>query len=172
MMKKIFFVFLLMVTSVITANAQSLTGKKWFTYLSDAEDEVLIISFYEDGGCMPVIGQEGGMKQEDMSILFHFTLAIPGSYKVDNNHLLCDFDYDGAVVEIEYDISGVDESTKPLIESMLKPEIEKMKPEAKQELWLLMPKMDAMNIVSLTDDTLILVDKDGTKWTFNVVPEE
>ena len=171
-MKKTFIAFLLLVATLITANAQSLKGKMWYRYLSDYENLVLMLSFKEGpdtlADCLAVVGYDQGEKIEDMSIIIHSALPVAGRYAIEGKYLIYAFDEDGDV-NVEYEIIGGDENARRSVEAMLKSEIEEefiknVKPQMLEEL----PKRGTMKIASLTNDTLILVDKEGNQVTYHV----
>lgn len=173
-MKKTFIAFLLLVATLITANAQSLMGKRWYRYLSDRENLALMLSFKEGpdtlADCFAIVAVSAEMKVEDISVIIHFALPVGGSYAIEGKYLIYAFDEDGEL-NVDLEIIGGDENAKRLVESALKPEIEAYKKEIKPQMLEELPKRATMKIVSLTNDTLILDDEKGNQVTYYIVPD-
>ena len=172
-MKKTLFTLMLMLASVMTINAQSLTSNPWMAVSDELKDAVLMLSFEDDGTCVMVMA--GEMVEEDagMKMVISMAAKLPGSYILKGKDLTISFDKDKAEFNFDYDIQGVDEQTKKLIDAMIKPELEKQKPEMKKML------KDApffngetFKVVSIDNEKLILTDSNGVENVFVAVPNE
>ena len=132
-MKKIFFTFMLMLASVVAVNAQSLTGKVWFTNSSVDQNESSFVLFFEDDGtCAVAVGADQVMAEAGMKMTISLTAKVNGTYTLNGKNLKMKLDNENVDFTVDYDIEGVDASTKKMMDSMIKPELEKQKPMLKK----------------------------------------
>ena len=167
-MKKTFFTLVLIIASIVTVNAQSLTGKYWCTMVPDEDGQQLALEmkFENNGACEITIATVQDMKESGMKMSFAIELDIPGTYKLDGKDLSVNLNNEKAKIDLDVDIEGVDAQTKAMMIKMIKPELEKGKAEAKKELLKELPNMGNMKIVSLDNHRLILADSTGAEMTF------
>ena len=172
-MKKTFFALMLMLVSVVTINAQTLTSNPWMTVLPGNDDVVVLLSFDNDGTCALAIANEEVQEEDVMKLTITVTATIPGTYTLNNNSLNIKLDKEKADLNFDYEIEGVDGQAKKMIEAMLKPELEKQKPEMKKEILQDLPlsNMETIKVVSIDKEKLVLADDSGQEMTFVPVPE-
>ena len=171
-MKKTFFALMLMLVSVVTINAQTLTSNPWMTVLPGNDNVVVLLSFDNDGTCALVIANEEVQEEDVMKLTITVTAMIPGAYTLNGDNLNIKLDKEKADLNFDYEIEGVDGQAKKMVEAMLKPELEKQKPMLKNEVLKSIPDMGNLTIVSLSNDELVLANEDGEELTFKVAPEE
>ena len=172
-MKKTFFTLMLLLASALAINAQSLTSNPWFTMLEmDGDEAAFVINFDADGTCAIVFGADEVMDEDGMKMTISMTAMVPGTYKLDGKNLSITLDEAGANVDVDYAIEGVDAATKKMMDAMIKPELEKQKPELKKTVMSGMPKMGNMKVVSVSKEKLVLADEEGTEMTFMPAPDE
>ncbi|MBP5688902.1 MAG: hypothetical protein J6X22_09730 [Muribaculaceae bacterium] len=172
-MKKTFFTLMLMLVSAVVINAQSLTSNAWMTVLPIEDVESgLVINFKTDGTCVLAMAFD---ETEDlgsgMKMTIQMTVMMPGTYTLNDKDLNVIFDRDNAETEIGYEIAGVDDATKKMMDSMLKPELEKQKPELTKQLLGMLPDMNNMKVVSVSNEKLVLADEGGNEMTFDPAPD-
>ena len=167
-MKKTLFTLLLIIASIVTVNAQSLTGKEWCTMIPDEDGQqiALEMKFENNATCEIEIAAVQDMKESGMKMSIAMELDIPGTYKLDGKDLDINLDKDKAKIDIDVDFEGVDAQTKAMMMQMIKPELEKGKAEAKKELFKILPNMSNMKVVSLDNHRLVLADSTGAEMTF------
>ena len=167
-MKKAVFTLMLMLASVVAVNAQSLTGKDWCTMIPDEDGTQIALQMTlekNDISKVKVIAVQD-MSESGMKMSFAMELDVPGSYMLDGKNLKINLDKEKSKVDVGIDIEGVDAKTKAMMESMMKPEIEKGKDELKKELLKVVPNMENMKIVSLDNNRLVLADSTGAEMEF------
>lgn len=170
-MKKTIFTLMLMLASVVVINAQSLNGT-WRTTLPVADEEIpMVLDFADDGSCILGLLISQDMGDAGMKMILNASLMMPGIYTRNGERLKFTFDRNNAEVEIDYVIDGVDEQTKKMMDSMIKPEIEKMKPDFMKEVLPSIPDLGEMKIVSLTNESLELAGADGLIMKFEPYKE-
>ena len=167
-MKKTFFTLMLMLASALAINAQSLTGKDWCTMIPDEDGSeiALEMTFENNGACVVKIVAVEEMKEGDMKMNIGVEVDVHGTYKLNGKDLKIDLAKEKAKVDIDIDIEGVDAQTQTMMKSMMKPELEKGKDEAKKELLKLLPDLDNATVVSLDNNRLVLADQSGKELTF------
>lgn len=171
-MKKSIFTLMLVLASTLAMNAQSLTSNAWFTTIDlDGDETYFVINFNEDGTCANALAFDQVMNESGMKMTLSITAMMPGTYKLDGKDLKISLDEDKSTVDVDYSIEGVDDATKKMMDAMIKPELEKGKPELKQLILSGIPKMGNMKIVSLSKDKLVLADDGGNEMTFMPAPE-
>ena len=172
-MKKTFFTLMLMLASVVVINAQSLNGT-WSTMLPVNDEEIpLVLDFADDGSCILglLVSQDMRDAGMGMKMILNASLMMPGIYTRNGERLKFTFDRNNAEVDIDYVIDGVDEQAKKMMDSMIKPEIEKMKPDFMKEVLPSIPDLGEMKIVSLTNESLELAGADGLIMKFEPYKE-
>ena len=167
-MKKTFFTLMLMLASVLAVNAQSLTGKDWCTMIPDKDGTkvALQMTFDKNSTCEIKLVAVQEMSESGMKMNIGMELDVPGTYKLDDKNLKMNLNKEKSKVDIDIDIEGVDDQTKAMMKSMMKPEIEKSKGEIKKELLKEVPELENMKIVSLDNNRLVLADSTGAEMEF------
>lgn len=167
-MKKTFFTLMLMLASVLAVNAQSLTGKDWCIIIPDEDGTKIAfqMTFDKNGTCEVELVAVQDMSESGMKMSIGMELDIPGTYKLDDKNLKMNLNKEKSKVDIDIDIEGVDDQTKAMVKSMMKPEIEKGKNEVKNELLKVVPELENMKIVSLDNNKLVLADSTGSEMEF------
>ncbi|MBO4722160.1 MAG: hypothetical protein J5629_04420 [Muribaculaceae bacterium] len=172
-MKKTFFTLMLVLASVVAINAQSLIGKVWFTNSSIDQNESSFVLFFEDDGtCAVAVAADQVMNESGMKMTISLTAKVNGTYTLNGKDLEMKLDKENADFTVDYEIEGVDASTKKMMDSMIKPELEKQKPVLKNEVIKSIPDMGNLKVVSLSNDELKLANEDGEELTFKPAPEE
>lgn len=164
-MKKLFALFML-VSMVVAAQAQSLTGVNWFTDMSDEEaDGGLMMLFEPEGACAVTLLLVQGNEEITMS----FTYMVPGVYSVDGNELSVILLTDCAEITAEIDTEGMTDEQKEMVK-LLQPVLDAQKEQLKAGLaenfdW----DDERFTITELTDTRLVLTDSDGKEMVFTPV---
>lgn len=172
-MKKTFFAIMLMLASVVALNAQNLTGHPWLMSPSFDDGAMLVLNFDDNGNCVMAVSGEESEDESGMKITFNIAIALPGSYAVNGNKMRLDFDPDNVDVNIDYDVEGVDAQTKKMLDSMLKPEIEKLKPVMTKEMLKEIPNLISGELtISLSSGKLVLISNDGNEVSFVPAPTD
>ena len=167
-MKKTLFTLLLIIASIVTVNAQSLTGKEWCTMVPDEDGQQIAVEmkFENNGTCEIELAAIQDMKEGGMKMSIGIELEVPGTYKLDAKDLKINLDKGKAKIDFDIDFEGVDDQTKAMMMQMIKPELEKGKAEAKKEMFKVLPDMGNMKVVSLDSHRLVLADSTGAEMTF------
>ena len=167
-MKKLLFTLMLMLTSAIVLHAQSLAGKQWYTKLADEEgtDVVVALTFDDTGACELMVGSVYEMKEDGVPIEITGSVTVPGTYSLNDKDLKLNLERGKAVVDLDYEIKGLDAKTKARMDKEIRAEIDGMKNEFKKEMLDGKPKMHNMKIVSLEKKKLILKDDEGDEIPF------
>ncbi|MBR5030443.1 MAG: hypothetical protein IKX63_05010 [Muribaculaceae bacterium] len=152
-MKKTFFAIMLMLASVVTLKAQSLTETAWLTNIPDEENAEMVLNFDDDGSCYIIFTKVEVDEENGMSI--RVSMTVPGVYTRDDNMLDVNFNKEEASINIDYTMEGLDAHTKAMMDAMILPELKKMEPEIKKNLLEAVPS-GAMEIMMLTDVELLL----------------
>jgi len=73
---------MLMLVSVLALNAQSLTGKEWFTKLSpdDGGEVFVTLTFEKNGTCEMLVATDYQIKQDGVPISVAGGVTVPGTY--------------------------------------------------------------------------------------------
>lgn len=160
---------MLMLASMIAINAQSLTGKQWYTVMpaDGGQDVVVGVTFEESGTCELLIAAQHEVKEGGMPITITAGVSVPGTYKHKGDKLKINFDRDKAEADVDYEIEGIDAATKALVDEELRPQLEGLKGELKKEMLNGMPEIDDLKIVELTATRLVVKDSAGDEMTFN-----
>jgi len=170
-MKKTLFTLMLMLASVVAVNAQSITSSSWMA----VEDEVAIMFDFQDNGACTV-AFAGEEVEEEAGVKIRFTMAamVPGTYTLYGNVLNLKLDSDKSDINIDYSVEGMDAETKKMLDAYLLPELEKEKPKMKKELLEELPwdKTDAIKVISISNDKLVLADEDGEQIILVAVPKK
>ena len=162
-MKKLLFTLMLMLTSAIALNAQSLAGKQWYTKFADeaGEEVVVALAFDEEGNCELLVGSEYEIKEDGVPINLVGSVTIPGTYTLDGKNLKLNLDRGKAEAELDYEIKGMDAKTKAKVDKIIGADMENLKKDYKMGMLDAMPKMHNMKIVSIEKKKLVLKDDDG-----------
>lgn len=147
----------------IVLNAQSLTGKQWCTKLADEDgrDVAVALTFEKNGTCELIIATDYEMKEDGVPIDIVGGVTVPGTYTLKDKDLTINLKRDKAVVEVDYQIKGLDAKTKARLDKEIGAEIKSLKKEFKDVLLNGMPKMNKTKIVSLESKRLIIKDDAG-----------
>ena len=167
-MKKTLFTLMLMLVSAFAINAQSLTGKEWCTMVPDEDGNqiALEMKFENNGTCEIELAAIQDMKEGGIKMSIGIELEVPGTYKLDAKDLKINLDKGKAKIDFDIDFEGVDDQTKAMMMAMIKPELEKGKAEAKEEMFKVVPNLSNMKVVSLDNHRLVLADETGAEMTF------
>ena len=167
-MKKILFTLTLMFVSAIAVNAQNLTGKQWCTVLNDEDGQGVAVSltFEKNGTCELIIGAEQQLKEDGVPITIVGGVTVPGTYNQNGKDLNTKFNHGKATVDIDYEIKGMDATTKALMDKQIRAELNASKNEFKKEMLNGMPKMDNLKIVSLEGKKLVVKNDDNQEIPF------
>ena len=167
-MKKTLFTMMLMLVSAFAINAQSLTGKEWCTMIPDEDGNQIAfeMKFENNGTCEIELAAVQEMKESGMKMSIAMELEVPGTYKLNGKDLNLNLNREKAKVDIDVDFEGMDSQTKAMMMQMIKPELEKGKAEAKKEMLNVLPALNAMKVVSLDNNRLVLADETGAEMTF------
>ena len=167
-MKKSVLTLMLMLVSVLALNAQSLTGKEWFTKLSpdDGGEVFVTLTFEKNGSCEMLVATDYQIKQDGVPISVAGGVTVPGTYTLNGKDLKMNLNRSKAVVEFDYDVKGMDAKTKAIMDKTMKPEFDGMKKEFKDMMLNGMPKMQNMKVVTLESKKLVIKDDDGDEIPF------
>lgn len=159
---------MLMLVSAFAINAQSLTGKEWCTMVPDEDGNqiALEMKFENNGTCEIELAAIQDMKEGGIKMSIGIELEVPGTYKLDAKDLKINLDKGKAKIDFDIDFEGVDDQTKAMMMAMIKPELEKGKAEAKEEMFKVVPNLSNMKVVSLDNHRLVLADETGAEMTF------
>lgn len=167
-MKKAFISLMLTIVSAIVLNAQSLTGKPWYTVFTDEDGTDIVVSYtFEDNGtCELVIATEYEMKEDDVPILLTGGVTVPGTFSLKGDDLKVNLNKRKAEVELDYEIKGMDPEVKKLMDKEIGAEIKGLRKEFKDEMLNGLPKTQTMKVVSLDKNELVLRDEEGDEIPF------
>ena len=167
-MKKSFLTLMLILMSAIALNAQSLTAHQWGTKLADddGKDVLVSLTFEKNGTCELLVGAEHQMKEDGVPIDILGSVAVPGTYTLNDKDLTMDLNRGKAEVDFDYEIKGMDAKTKELMDKQIRNELNSLKGEFKKTMLDGMPKMHNMKIVKLTNKELILEIDNGREMPF------
>lgn len=167
-MKKSCFILMLMMLSSIVLQAQSLTGKQWCTKLTDEDgkDIAVALTFEKNGTCELIIAASDEIKEDGVPIEIVGGVTVPGTYTHKDNDLTLNLNKGKAVVELDYEIKGLDAKTKAKVDKQIGAQLKGLKKEFKDVLLNGMPKMNKMKIVSLESKRLVLKDDAGDEIPF------
>ena len=132
----------------------------------DGSEIALEMTFENNGACVVKIVAVEEMKEGDMKMNIGVEVDVHGTYKLNSKDLKIDLAKEKAKVDIDIDIEGVDDQTKAMMTSMINPELEKGKDEAKKELLKVLPDLDNATVVSLENHRLVLAGQSGKELTF------
>ena len=157
-----------MFVSVMVLNAQSLTAHQWGTKLvdDDGKDVLVSLTFEKNGTCELLVGAEHQMKEDGVPINILGSVAVPGTYTLNDKDLTMELDRGKAEVDFDYEIKGMDAKTKALMDKQIKNELNGLKGEFKKTMLDGMPKMHKMKIVKLTNKELTLQIDNGKEMPF------
>ena len=167
-MKKSVLTLMLMLVSVLALNAQSLTGKEWFTKLSpdDGGEVFVTLTFEKNGTCEMLVATDYQIKQDGVPISVAGGVTVPGTYTLSGKDLKMNLNRSKAEVEFDYDVKGMNAKTKAIMDKTMEPEFNGMKKEFKDMMLNGMPKMHNMKVVTLESKKLVIKDDDGDEIPF------
>ena len=147
---------LLMLVATFAVQAQSLTDKNWFANMSDKENDItLLLTFGDDGDCIAFLRLKDEEEvDEGVTLNAEFNMYVPGTYTLQGRTVKMAFDTTKNETEISADLEGVDETSKSIMMSMIKPELKNMEPEVVALLMESLPTNDSYEITKLTDTEL------------------
>ena len=167
-MKKSVLALLLMIVSVLALNAQSLTGKEWYTKLSpdDGGEVFVTLTFEKNGTCEMLVATDYQIKIDGVPISVAGGVTVPGTYTLSGKDLKMNLNRSKAEVEFDYDVKGMNAKAKAVMDKVMKSEFDGMKKEFKDMMLNGMPKMHNMKIVTLESKKLVIKDDDGDEIPF------
>lgn len=167
-MKKSLFTLMLMLVSVLALNAQSLTGKEWFTKLSpdDGGEVFVTLNFEKNGTCEMLVATDYHIEQDGVPITVAGGVTVPGTYTLNGKDLKMNLNRSKAEVEFDYEVKGMDTKTKAIMDKTMKSEFDGMKKEFKDMMLNGMPKMHNLKIITLESKKLVIKDDDGDEIPF------
>jgi len=120
-MKKIIFTLMLTLVTALAVNAQNLVGKQWCTVLNDEDGEgiAVALTFEKNGSCEMLIAAQQEMKEDGVPITLIAAVTVPGTYNLDGKDLNNQFNNAKAMVDVDYEIKGMDAKTKSLLNKQL-----------------------------------------------------
>lgn len=147
---------LIALIATIAVQAQSLTDKNWFADMSDKENDItLLLTFDDNNECAACLKlQDVEEMDEGAKLIVKGCMLVPGTYTLQGKKVKMVFDTTKGETKITADIEGMDEVSKSIIMSLLRPEMEKMKPELEALLIGSFPTNDCYEITKLTVDEL------------------
>jgi len=157
-----------MLVSVLTLDAQSLTGKEWFTKLSpdDGGEVFVTLTFEKNGSCEMLVATDYQIKIDGVPISVAGGVTVPGTYTLSGKGLKMNLIRNKAEVEFDYEVKGMDAKTKAIMDKEMKSQFDGMKKEFKDMMLNGMPKMHDMKIVTLESKKLVIKDDDGDEIPF------
>ena len=157
-----------MLVSVLTLDAQSLTGKEWFTKLSpdDGGEVFVTLTFEKNGSCEMLVATDYQIKIDGVPISVAGGVTVPGTYTLSGKDLKMNLIRNKAEVEFDYEVKSMDAKTKAIMDKEMKSQFDGMKKEFKDMMLNGMPKMHDMKIVTLESKKLVIKDDDGDEIPF------
>ena len=167
-MKKTLFTLLLIIASIVTVNAQSLTGKYWCTAINDEDGEpiTMVMKFENNGACEVIMAAEQQLKEDGVPYSIAFSVNIPGNYTNNDKNLDVKLNKGNATVKVDYEFKGMDAKTKELMDKQIRPELDSMKGEIKKMILDGMPSLENMKVVSLDNKKLVVTLSVGVDLPF------
>ena len=167
-MKKSFLTLMLILMSAIALNAQNLTAHQWGTKLADddGKDVLVYLTFEKNGTCELLVGAEHQIKEDGVPIDILGSVAVPGTYTLNDKDQTMDLNRGKAEVDFDYEIKGMDAKTKELMDKQIRNDLNSLKGEFKNTMLNGMPKMHKMKIVKLTNKELTLQIDNGREMPF------
>ena len=163
-MRTKFLVLMLMLVTVLSTQAQSLTGKNWNAPLDEDGAVMMTMRFETDGTC----GTSINMSQEvSDGITILFMINVPGTYTLSGSSLVINNNKEMGILDFDLDIKGVDESTKEMMKNMLAEQIAKSTPALKDQILESLDDLSELTITSLTSTSLVMVDSTGEEKAFS-----
>ena len=106
------------------------------------------------------------MKEDGVPITIVGGVTVPGTSNQNGKDLNTKFNHGKATVDIDYEIKGMDATTKALMDKQIRAELNAGKNEFKKEMLNGMPKMDNLKIVSLEGKKLVVKNDDNQEIPF------
>ena len=167
-MKKSVLTIMLVFVSALLLNAQSITGKQWWTkVLADDGSEVYMgFSFEKDQSCTLILSTEYEIKEDGVPITLTGTVGVPGTYTLKDKDLDLNMSRKDAEVNLDYEIKGMDAKTKELMDKQIRDGINELKDEFKNEMLEGLPKLKHLKVVSVKHKELTLKLDSGDELPF------
>ena len=146
---------MLMLTAVITIQAQSLCDKTWGTVIGN-ERTAFTMEFNTDGTCAYCIASQENVEQDDFKMVITVGYIVPATYTRNGDTLHIKPDNSKAELQVDLDFPGTDEAMANLIRSMAEKQLEQQKPALIEELKKDVPEEADFDIVTLTENKLVL----------------
>ena len=159
---------MLVFVSALLLNAQSITGKQWWTKLLDEEGTPVYVglSFEKDETCTLLVATEYEIKEDGVPITLSGTVGVPGTYTLKGKDLKLKMERSQAEAELDYEIKGMDAKTKELMDKQIRDDINGLKKEFINEMLNGLPKMQNMKVVSIESKQLTLKIDAGDELPF------
>ena len=167
-MKESILTLMLMLVSVLALDAQSLTGKEWYTKLSpdDGGEVFVTLTFEKNGTCEMLVATDYQIKQDGVPISVAGGVTVPGTYTLNGKDLKMNLNRSKAEVEFDYDVKGMNAKAKAVMDKEMKSQFDDMKKEFKDMMLDGMPKMHNMKVVTLESKKLVIKDDEGDEIPF------
>lgn len=165
-MKKTFFALLLVLASVVVAQAQNLTRTAWSTMLPGDEEVEMVLNFDNDGECYMILTKESLEDEGETAMTIRISLSIPGIFNKEGRDITMSFNKRKAEINIDYELLNTDAKTKALVDRMMRPELKKMEPQLKKELLDEIPAIDDLRVISLSREKMVVRTSSGDRLTF------
>ncbi len=158
------FTLLLVLTTAMMAQAQSLTGKIWATMMGEESTKVVLKIGFIDDRCFAQVIYLGKHTIEGETLTSGAQFGVEGPYTLNNNILNIKFDIDHSEFAYDVSIEGGDESTKGVKEKLMKASTED---KTKKMIIDLVTQFEKCTIKQLTETRLVL-----DNVVFQLLPEE
>lgn len=165
-MKKKVFVLLLVLASVVVAQANNLTRTAWSTMLPGDEEVEMVLNFDNDGECYMILTKETFDNENGMEMTVRVSLSVPGIFIQEGRDVTMSFNKKKAEINIDYSLNGLDSQEKALVDRMVRAELKKMEPQLKKEILEVIPAIDDMRVITLTRDKMVVRSSSGERLTF------
>ena len=154
--------------AVLGMQAQSLTGKTWVATVNDKDvkDGKITMNFNQNGAFflkVYVVNVDSDEKFGEIAV--KVTVTVPGSYTRKDNLLTFNFDKDHGDADFDVDVRNSDQQTKEFFQKLMKDQMANQKTVMVREM-VNEFGMEKLNIVSLTEDKLVVKDSEGEVMTF------
>lgn len=174
-MKKTLFTLMLILSSALMLNAQSLTGKSWAAQLDDGQghDVKMVMELNKGGDCLIALLAQLPMNKDGTKILVEADAAVPGTYTVTGKALNVNLAKGNAQVELNTKLlnSDLDAGTRKKLEGILNNELIKQKKDILEGMLECIPNMKNATIKTLTDTKLVIAAASGQEMEFVAVPD-
>lgn len=172
-MKKTFFTLMLILASVVTINAQSLTGKTWIADLSEDGDKTIAnLTFNDDGSMTMKLDVSSVEDAGGMQMIILVDANVPGTYTLDGDKLSINFDAKKADMKCDVDLKGLDDATKAMYKGMILGEINKQKASLLDEILGSLPFIKSPIMVKSITDTALNLEIEGQAFELKAVNDK